>query len=55
MQMAGNTRYTDLKAEWLSLAEKWLALAPDRPSIEDAFETTLREKGTGQKRSGASH
>jgi hypothetical protein len=55
MQMADNTRYTDLKAEWLSLAEKWLALVPHRPSIDDAFETMLREKGTGQKRSDASH
>jgi hypothetical protein len=54
MQMADSSRFPDLKAEWLSLAGKWLELIPPRTG-ENAFETMLREKGTEQKRSNASH
>ena len=55
MQMADHIHHPDLKSEWLSLAGKWLELIPRNASGEDSFETMLREKGTGQKRSDIPH
>jgi hypothetical protein len=55
MRMADGARSESMKAEWLALAGKWLALIPVLHNAEGTFEDMLREKGTGQKQSSSSH
>jgi hypothetical protein len=52
MKMAAVSRSEIMKAEWLSLAGKWLALIP---AADTAFDDLVRAKGTGQGGSSSSN
>jgi hypothetical protein len=56
MEMADRATTDELRAQWLSLARKWLDLLPHRDaSGTQAFDQVLHDKGTHQKDSKASH
>jgi hypothetical protein len=55
-EMAEKATSPDVKADWLRLAAKWLALIPCRDATPtERFDTVLHSKGTHQKDSKSSH
>jgi hypothetical protein len=56
MEMADRAANDELRAQWLSLARKWLDMLPQQaPSAKQDFEQAVHHKGTHQKDSKASH
>lgn len=54
--MSHTTSSESIRASWLKLAEAWLRMIPaDSPSDEEAFDVTIRSRGTRQEHSKRSH
>ena len=54
-RMASKAKTEQEKISWLQLAEGWLRLLSWKPRSEEAFNTEVEQKGTGQEKSRASH
>jgi len=56
MDMAEEAVTDELRAQWLSLARKWLDMvSTHETTVNQTFEQTLQDKGTHQKDSKVSH
>jgi hypothetical protein len=56
MQMAEGAPNQEMRADWLRLAGKWLAMIPQRPTSErEQFESAVHDRGTRQEDSASSH
>lgn len=56
MRMAEAAPNDEMRADWLRLAAKWLAMIPHHEkSDQERFDTAVQNKGTGQKDSARSH
>jgi hypothetical protein len=55
-KMSRSAHSMDLRASWLSLAAKWIALLPRREMTEnEKFDAMVQDLGTGQEDSSSSH
>jgi hypothetical protein len=56
LDMAKEARSDKLRAKWLELAGRWLAMIPGREkTLTEKFDAVLGSKRTHQKDSDASH
>jgi len=56
MEMADRATSGELRAQWLSLARKWLDMIPhNEASGRQVFDQALHDKGTHQSGSKSSH
>ena len=56
MKMAEKAPSEEMRADWLKLAAKWLAMVPHRERSEhERFETNAQRNGTGHSNSSMSH
>ena len=56
MDMADKAPTEELRADWLRLAAKWLAMIPGHEKTEqERFDSAIQNRGTRQKDSKSAH